>query len=84
MSAIASAFPEIVAALVHERSERAAEQVTMLRRSLGSRPLIAALKEILSARGLPISPDVRPPLRRLDADERRRALEAAEAVEALA
>jgi dihydrodipicolinate synthase/N-acetylneuraminate lyase len=82
VSALASAFPEIVSALVHERSERAAEQVTTLRRSLGSRPLIAALKEILVAGGLPMRPDVRPPLRRLTPQERELALAAAAHVRA--
>lgn len=83
VSALASAFPEIVAGLVHERSERAGEQVASLRRDLGRGPLIAALKEILGARGLPVRPDMRPPLRRLTADERRNAMAAARAVGAI-
>ncbi len=83
VSALASAFPEIVAALVHDRSVEAANRVRVLREDLGGRPLIAALKEILVARGVPIAPDVRPPLRRLDPSERERALASARSVGAL-
>lgn len=77
VSALATAFPEIVSALVHDQSKRAAEQVASLRRDLEVLPLQAALKEILGARGVPIRPDVRPPLRSLSPDERARALDAA-------
>lgn len=84
VSGLAAAFPEIVAALVHERSDRAGEHVTNLRRLLGTLPFQAALKEILAARGVPIRPDVRAPLRRLTPDERELALSAARSVGALA
>lgn len=80
VSALATAFPEIVSELVHRRSERAGEQVTTLRRLLGPLPFQAALKEILGARGVPVGPDVRPPLRALGAEEREVALAAARAV----
>jgi dihydrodipicolinate synthase/N-acetylneuraminate lyase len=43
VSALASAFPDVVAALVHERSPQAHEAVATLRRDHGGRPLIAAL-----------------------------------------
>jgi dihydrodipicolinate synthase/N-acetylneuraminate lyase len=84
VSALASAFPEIVAALVHERSELAGEQVTTLRGQLGPRPALAAIKEILGARGVPVRPDLRPPLRRLTPREREIALSAARAAGAFA
>jgi dihydrodipicolinate synthase/N-acetylneuraminate lyase len=83
VSALASAFPDIVAALVHERSERAGDQVASLRQGFAGHPLIAALKEILGARGLPVRPDVRRPLRRLTAEERAEALATARTVGAL-
>jgi dihydrodipicolinate synthase/N-acetylneuraminate lyase len=83
VSGLATAFPEIVAALVHERSEAAGEAVATLRRLLGPIPFQAALKEILGARGVPLRPDVRRPLRRLRAEERDSALLAASAVGAL-
>jgi dihydrodipicolinate synthase/N-acetylneuraminate lyase len=74
VSGLATAFPEIVARLVHDRDPSAGEQVTTLRRLLGPLPFHAALKEILRARGLPIRPDVRAPLRSLTSDERERTL----------
>jgi len=72
-----------VASLVHERNVQAGEQVVTLRRLLGSLPFHAALKAIVAARGVPIGPDVRAPLRALTRDECERALEAARAVGAL-
>jgi dihydrodipicolinate synthase/N-acetylneuraminate lyase len=83
VSGLATAFPEIVAELVHERSERAGEQVTTLRNLLGPLPFHAALKEVLVARGVPVRRDVRPPLRGLTQKERRLALDAARTVGAL-
>jgi dihydrodipicolinate synthase/N-acetylneuraminate lyase len=77
VSGLATAFPEIVAALVHERSRKASDQVTTLRRLLGPLPFHAALKEILVVRGVPICPDVRAPLRGLTDEERGRARAAA-------
>jgi dihydrodipicolinate synthase/N-acetylneuraminate lyase len=84
VSGLATAFPEIVSALVHERSEAAGEQVTTLRKLLAPMPFHAAMKEILAARGVPLRPDVRAPLRRLTGDEREGALSAAHAAGALA
>jgi len=80
VSGLATAFPEIVASLVHDRSEVAGQQVTTLRHLLGPLPFQAALKAILGARDVPVRPDVRPPLRGLSDSERERALEAARAV----
>lgn len=83
VSGLAAAFPEIVAELVHRRSRAAHERVVKLRRLLGSLPFIAALKEVLGARAVPVRPDVRAPLRPLAAEELERALEAARTVGAL-
>lgn len=80
VSALATAFPEIVASLVHDRSEHAGEQVMTLRQLLGPLPFQGALKAILGARDVPVRPDVRPPLRSLSNPERQRALEAARTV----
>jgi N-acetylneuraminate lyase len=80
VSGLATAFPEIVAALVHDRSEEAGVQVATLRRLLGPLPFHASLKTILAARGVPIGPTVRPPLRELTPVERQLALAAARAV----
>jgi dihydrodipicolinate synthase/N-acetylneuraminate lyase len=83
VSGLATAFPEIVAALVHDRDATAGEHVSTLRTLLGPIPFHAALKEILVARGVPIRADVRPPLRPLTPKEREIALDAARRVGAL-
>jgi dihydrodipicolinate synthase/N-acetylneuraminate lyase len=80
VSGLATAFPEIVASLVHDRSEHAGRQVTTLRQLLGPLPFQAALKAILGARDVPVRPDVRPPLRSLSRTEHEQALDAARAV----
>jgi dihydrodipicolinate synthase/N-acetylneuraminate lyase len=85
VSGLATAFPEIVSALVHERSNEAGEHVATLRELLGPpMPFISAVKEILGARGVPVRPDARAPLRPLTPIERGGALAAARRVGALA
>ncbi len=83
VSGLATAFPEIVASLVHDRNATAGDHVSTLRTLLGPIPFHAALKEILVARGVPVRPDVRPPLRPLTREEREIALDAARRVGAL-
>lgn len=77
VSGLATAFPEIIAALVHERSRTAHEKVTMLRADLGRFPFHAALKAILGWRGVPVREDVRAPLRGLGHEERSEVLASA-------
>ena len=85
VSGLATAFPEIVSALVHQRSDAAGEHVATLRERLAPpMPFISAMKEILGARGVPVRPDVRSPLRPLTPVEREGALAAAHRVGALA
>lgn len=74
VSGLAAAFPEITAALVHERSAVAHEQVCRLRDGLAGIPFHAALKQVLVARDVLVRPDVRPPLRALTDAERDRVL----------
>jgi dihydrodipicolinate synthase/N-acetylneuraminate lyase len=83
VSGLATAFPEIVASLVHDRNATAGDHVSTLRTLLGPIPFHAALKEILVARGVPVRPDVRPPLRPLTREEREITLDAARRVGAL-
>lgn len=83
VSGLATAFPDIVASLVHDRDTVAGEHVSTLRTLLAPIPFHAALKEILGARGIPVRPDVRAPLRGLTPGERGQALDAARAVGAL-
>jgi dihydrodipicolinate synthase/N-acetylneuraminate lyase len=70
VSGLAAAFPEITAALVHDRSDEAHRKVAMLRDRLVGIPFHAALKEVLVARDVVLRADVRPPLRGLTDDER--------------
>jgi dihydrodipicolinate synthase/N-acetylneuraminate lyase len=44
--------------------------VTALRDAVSRMPFTAAMKVVLALRGLPVRDDVRPPLRRLTAEER--------------
>jgi dihydrodipicolinate synthase/N-acetylneuraminate lyase len=69
VSALASAFPQEVAAVVREPSEEGAARLADVRARMESFPRIAALKRVIGWRGVPVRPDVRPPLRDLDAAE---------------
>jgi dihydrodipicolinate synthase/N-acetylneuraminate lyase len=70
VSGLATAFPEVVADLVSEPTDEAAEQVAALRDTLQRFPFIAALKVVLGRRRLPVREDVRAPLRGLTDAER--------------
>ncbi len=70
VSALASAFPEEVAAVVREPSVEGAAQLAELRASIERFPRQAALKRILGRRGVPVREDVRAPLRGLTVEER--------------
>jgi dihydrodipicolinate synthase/N-acetylneuraminate lyase len=72
VSALGSAFPELVARAVRERSDDLAE----LRQAVERFPRHSALKHVVRARGVPIATEVRRPLRDLTAHEARQ-LEAA-------
>jgi len=70
VSGLATAFPEVVASLVHELSQQARDRVTQLRQGLQGIPFHAALKEVLVSKDVLTTPDVRAPLRGLTDDER--------------
>ena len=70
VSGLATAWPQIVASLVHDRSAESGRQVTALRSDLAGIPFHAALKHVLVDAGVLGTPDVRPPLRGLRDDER--------------
>jgi dihydrodipicolinate synthase/N-acetylneuraminate lyase len=72
VSALASAFPELVASAVRDP---AAADLGPVRAALERFPLQAAAKVVVAQRGVPIGPDVRRPLRTLT-DEERTELEA--------
>ena len=71
VSALAAAFPEVVAAVVDDPSEEAVERAAQLRVAVQRFPFQAALKTVLGLRGLPVREDVRAPLRTLEPGERR-------------
>jgi N-acetylneuraminate lyase len=83
VSGLATAFPEIVASLVHDGSEEAGRWVRDLRDRLEPLPFQAALKTVLGARGVPVRPEVRAPLRALTSGERDLVLAAAHSVGAI-
>jgi dihydrodipicolinate synthase/N-acetylneuraminate lyase len=69
ISALASAFPELVAETVRSPSAERAERLGALRASVQRFPTPASFKHVLGLRGVPIRPDVRAPLRLLDPGE---------------
>ncbi len=69
VSGLAAAFPELVAELVHEPTEERSQEADRLRAELDRFPFQAALKVVAARRGVPIRPDVRPPLRQLIPEE---------------
>jgi len=69
VSALASAFPERVAAVVREPSATGAASLATLRAAVEQFPRQAAMKRILAVQGVPIRSDVRAPLRDLSAEE---------------
>jgi dihydrodipicolinate synthase/N-acetylneuraminate lyase len=66
VSALASAFPELVVAAVRDP---ASADLGPVREAVQRFPFQAALKTVLARRGVPIGPDVRRPLRTLTDDE---------------
>lgn len=72
VSALATAFPELVIEAVRTRGVEATNRVGELRAAVEGFPRHAALKHVLRARGVTIRPDVRAPLRALTDDERAR------------
>ncbi len=70
VSALASAFPSEVAAVVREPTREGADRLGELRAFVERFPRQAALKHLLGLRGVPVRPDVRAPLRPLTPYER--------------
>ena len=70
VSALASAFPGKVAAVVREPSPEGAARLAELRAFVERFPRQAALKRLLALQGVTVREDVRAPLRPLTVDER--------------
>jgi dihydrodipicolinate synthase/N-acetylneuraminate lyase len=72
VSGLATAWPQVVADLVHRKDGLAHARVAELREGLAGLPFHAALKHVLGVRGVVLHEDVRAPLRALTEDERAR------------
>ncbi len=70
VSGLAASFPDAVAPLVREPSPERGERAASLRAALNRLPFHAASKAALALRGVPVSPEVRAPLRGLTDAER--------------
>src|SRR5579859_1901749 len=70
VSGLASCFPDAVVALVNDPTAERGEQVGALRMSLQRLPFHAAAKTVAGLRGVPVTAEVRAPLRGLRDDER--------------
>ena len=70
VSGLATAWPSVVAALVHDHSPEAHLRVTELRERLDGIPFQSALKQVLVDEGVLPRADVRAPLRGLTLEER--------------
>ncbi len=69
VSGLAGSFPDAVVALVREPTKANGARAAALRSSLQALPFHAASKAALGLRGVPVAPEVRPPLRGLRAAE---------------
>jgi len=69
VSALASAFPEEVVAVVREPTAAGAARLAALRAAVERFPRQAAMKRITAFKGVPVRSDVRAPLRDLAPDE---------------
>jgi dihydrodipicolinate synthase/N-acetylneuraminate lyase len=70
ISALASAFPELVVEAVRSGTPEATERARAARMTVERFPMPSALKTVLAHRGADIRNDVRKPIRALDGDER--------------
>lgn len=70
VSGLATAWPDVVASLVHDHSPEAHLRVTELRARLDGIPFHAAMKQVLTDLGVLPHADVRHPLRGLTLEER--------------
>ena len=70
VSGLAASFPDAVVPLVRSPGPEAAERASSLRAALQRLPFHAASKTALGLRGVPVSPEVRAPLRGLTEEER--------------
>jgi dihydrodipicolinate synthase/N-acetylneuraminate lyase len=70
VSALAAAFPALMAELVRDPTDTRSDSAQRIRERLERYPFQSALKTTLAHRGVPVRPDVRRPLRPLSEEER--------------
>jgi dihydrodipicolinate synthase/N-acetylneuraminate lyase len=70
VSGLAASFPDAVVAAARERTPESGERAAALRSALQRLGFHAASKTALGLRGVPVAPEVRPPLRGLNRLER--------------
>lgn len=70
VSALATAFPDEVAAAVRERTPERSARLARLREAVQAYPMPTAVKAVTRRKGVPVREDVRPPLRVLTDVER--------------
>jgi len=69
VSGLAAAFPEVMRAALDKPDAVAEAMLRDLRAAMEAQPFIASVKHVLAARGLPVRPDMRAPMRALTAEE---------------
>jgi dihydrodipicolinate synthase/N-acetylneuraminate lyase len=65
VSGLAAAYPEVVRAALDTPDDAAEERLRALRAAMEAQPFIASVKHVLRRRGVPLNPDLRPPMRQL-------------------
>jgi dihydrodipicolinate synthase/N-acetylneuraminate lyase len=71
VSGLAAAFPDVVRAALDQPDGEAEARLIALRNAMEAQPFIAAAKHVLGRRGVPLTPEMRAPMRPLTADEMR-------------
>jgi len=69
VSGLAAAFPEVVRAALDQPDAAAEARLKGLRAAMEAQPFIASVKHVLGARGVPVQPAMRAPMRALTGDE---------------
>ncbi|HLA65109.1 MAG TPA: dihydrodipicolinate synthase family protein [Candidatus Saccharimonadales bacterium] len=69
VSGLAAAFPEVVRAALDNPDAAAETTLGDLRAAMEAQPFIASVKHVLVARGVPVRPNMRAPMRALTAEE---------------
>jgi dihydrodipicolinate synthase/N-acetylneuraminate lyase len=67
VSGLATAFPEVVRAVLDDPGPAGEARLDALRKVMEAQPFVPAVKHVLGHRGVPVGPDVRAPLQPLDA-----------------